>query len=78
MISNLEKLSSALRTTGNPENIEAQRLVEKIRTDPQIQEELKNTGLAHVQDDAGRCFVVKRKAAEAPKAVTSAEQKQTL
>jgi hypothetical protein len=65
MVSNLEKLSSALRTVGNPEKDEAQRLVEKIKSDPQIQDELRRSGLAHVRDDAGRGFVVKRKVAEA-------------
>ena len=65
MISDLEKLSSALRTTGNPENDEAQRLAEKIKSDPGIQDELARNGLAHIQDDAGRNFVVTRKAARA-------------
>ena len=64
MISNLEKLSSALRTVVNPGNDEAQRLADKIKSDPQIQDELTRTGLAHVQDDAGRCFVVRRRAVE--------------
>ena len=65
MVSNLEKLSSALRTVGNLEKDEAQRLVEKIKSDPQIQDELRRSGLAHVRDDAGRSFVVRRKVAEA-------------
>jgi hypothetical protein len=62
MISNLEKLSSALRTVGKPENEDAVRLAERIKSDPQIQDELNRTGEANVQDDAGRNFVVRRKA----------------
>jgi hypothetical protein len=65
MISNLDKLSSALRTVGNPENDEARRLAEKIKSDPQIQDELTRTGLARVRDEAGRSFVVRRKVTEA-------------
>jgi hypothetical protein len=57
MISNLEKLSTALRTVGSPE---ARRLVEKIKSDPQIQDELAKTGSARVRDDAGRSFVVRK------------------
>jgi len=57
MISNLETLSSALRTTGGAEKDEARRLVEKIKSDPQVQHELAKTGLARVRDDAGRSFV---------------------
>jgi hypothetical protein len=65
MISNLEKLSSALRTVGNLENAEAARLAERIKSDPRIQDELTRTGQANVRDDAGRNFVVRRKAAGA-------------
>jgi hypothetical protein len=66
MISNLEKLSSALRTVGNPENDDdAVRLAERIKSDPRIQDELRTTGQANVRDDAGRNFVVRRKAAGA-------------
>jgi hypothetical protein len=59
MISNLEKLSSALKTQGSPEN--ARRLAEKIKSDPVVQEELVRTGRARVRDSAGRSFVVRRK-----------------
>jgi hypothetical protein len=65
MISNLEKLSSTLRTLDNPGNSEARRLVEKIKSDPRIQDELAKNGQARVQDDAGRSFVVRRRAAGA-------------
>jgi hypothetical protein len=65
MISNLEKLSSALRTMGNRQNDEARRLAEKIKSDPQIQADLAAGGLARVRDEAGRSFVVRRKAASA-------------
>lgn len=70
MISNLEKLSSALRTQNNPENDEARFLVEMIKSDPRIQDELAKTGQAHVRDDAGRSFVVRRKAVVAASAAS--------
>ena len=62
MVSNLEKLSSALRTQVNPEKDEARSLVEMIKSDPRIQAELESTGEACVSDNAGRSFVVRRKA----------------
>jgi hypothetical protein len=65
MISNLEKLSSALRTLDTPGRSEARRLVEKIKSDPRIQAELARSGQAHVEDDAGRSFVVRRRAVAA-------------
>lgn len=65
MISNLEKLSSALRTLDNPGNKEARSLVEKIKSDPRIKDELARTGEARVRDDTGRSFVVRRRAAGA-------------
>lgn len=64
MVSNLEKLSSALQTANNPAKDEARRLVEKIKSDPQIQQELASNGLARVHDDAGRGFVVRRRVPE--------------
>jgi ribosomal protein S6 len=62
MISNLEKLSSTLRSTGAPQNDEASRLAAKIKSDPQVQEELRKNGRARVTDSTGRTFVVKRTA----------------
>jgi hypothetical protein len=61
MISNLEKLSSALRTLRSPESDQARRLVEKIKSDPVIQQDLERTGQARIRDSAGRSFVVRRK-----------------
>jgi hypothetical protein len=65
MVSNLEELSSSLRTVADSDNDEAQRLANKIKSDPRVQDELTRNGVAHVQDDAGKTFVVKRKAAAA-------------
>ncbi len=64
MVSNLEKLSSALRTLGKPVDNEASRLAHKIKSDPQIQEELAKTGQASVRDDSGRSFLVRKKVTE--------------
>jgi hypothetical protein len=65
MVSNLEKLSSGLKNGANPQAHEAQKLATKIKSDPQIRQELDRDGQARVTDDAGRIFVVKRKLASA-------------
>lgn len=65
MVSNLEGLSSSLRTVADSRNDEAQRLANKIKSDPRVQDELTRNGVAHVQDDAGKTFVVRRKVAGA-------------
>ena len=70
MISNLEKLSSGLKKGANPQGDEAQRLATKIKSDPQIKRELDRDGQARVTDDAGRIFVVRRKAAAGVSAAT--------
>jgi hypothetical protein len=62
MISNLEKLSSTLRTTtSDPKKDVAQELAERIKTDPEVQAELNRSGSARVTDSSGRTFVVKRR-----------------
>jgi hypothetical protein len=73
MVSDLEKLSSGLRKGTDQQPDDAQRLVAKIKSDPQIQNDLKRTGEAQVKDDDGRTFVVRRKV---PAAGTSAETAQ--
>jgi hypothetical protein len=61
MISDLEKLVSALRGAPDTEEDDAHRLANKIKSDPQIQRDLEENGCARVTDDEGRTFVVKRK-----------------
>jgi hypothetical protein len=63
MTSNLEKLSAALRNVASNEKDAAERLVAKIKSDPQIQDELMRNGEARFKDDLGRDFVVRRKTA---------------
>ena len=65
MISNLENLSSALRTTGEPKKDDAQELAERIKSDPQVQAELNLNGHARVTDSSGKTFVVRRRVAAA-------------
>jgi hypothetical protein len=65
MISDLEKLSSALRGTRDAEKDDAQKLATKIKSDPQVQRDLDRDGCARVTDDEGRTFVVRRKNAAA-------------
>jgi len=63
MISDLEKLSTGLTKGTDRRPDEAQRLADKIKSDPEIQSELARDGRAQVTDDAGRTFVVRRKVA---------------
>ena len=63
MTSNLEKLSAALRNVASNEKDAAERLVAKIKSDPQIQDEPMRNGEARFKDDLGRDFVVRRKTA---------------
>ena len=72
MISNLEKLSSALRTTGEPEKDEAQELADRIKSDPEVQAELNRSGRARVTDSSGRAFVVRRRVAAASTSASTA------
>lgn len=69
MISDLEKLSTGLTKGADQRPDEAQRLADKIKSDPQIQSDLARDGKAQVTDDAGRTFVVRRKVAAAGAAV---------
>ena len=62
MVSNLENLSEALTRKSNRVSDEARCLVEKIKSDEKIQGDLQKNGIAYVRD-AGRDFVVRRKAA---------------
>jgi hypothetical protein len=70
MISNLEKLSSALRTTTEPKEDDAQELAERIKS-PEVQAELDRSGEVRVQDRSGNTFVVKRRVAAAPSTSSS-------
>jgi hypothetical protein len=65
MISDLEKLSTGLTKGTDRRPDEAQRLADKIKSDPEIQRELARDGKATVTDNAGRTFVVRRKVAAA-------------
>jgi hypothetical protein len=64
MISDLDKLSSGLKKRSNQEDV-AERLANKIKTDPQVQRDLDRDGRARVTDEDGRIFVVRRKVAAA-------------
>jgi hypothetical protein len=64
MVSNLENLSEALTRGSNRVSDEARCLTEKIKSDEKIQADLQRNGIAYVRD-AGRDFVVRRKAAAA-------------
>jgi len=65
MVSNLESLSAALTRQGKCQNGEARCLAERIKSDEKIQADLQKNGLAYFRDEAGRDFVVRRKAAAA-------------
>lgn len=61
MVSDLEKLATALRNLPNKEcSGDPQKLADKILSDPDVQRELEAKGYARVQDEAGRTFVVRR------------------
>jgi hypothetical protein len=64
MVSNLENLSEALMRKSNRVSDEARSLAEKIKSDGKIQEDLQKNGIAYFRE-AGRDFVVRRKAASA-------------
>ena len=61
MVSDLEKLTTALRNLPDKESSDdPQKLANKILSDPEIQRQLEANGYARVQDEAGRVFVVRR------------------
>jgi hypothetical protein len=65
MISDLEKLSTGLTKGTDRQPDEAQRLADRIKSDPEIQRELTRNGRAQITNDAGRTFVIRRKVAAA-------------
>jgi hypothetical protein len=74
MISDLEKLSTGLTKGADRRPDEAQRLADRIKSDPKIQRELARDGQAQITNDAGRTFVIRRKVAAASGSSTTGLQ----
>jgi hypothetical protein len=60
MISDLEQLTTALRGVSGNDGSNAQKLANKIKSDPQVQRDLETNGCARIEDEEGRTFVVRR------------------
>lgn len=65
MVSNLENLSESLTKQSGPTKDESRCFAELIKSNNRIQAELQERGFAYVTDEAGRNFIVRRKAAAA-------------